>query len=370
MHAWLLTPDNFTPASRTPWGGRSIVSKYKHNLQLRSQEVVGESWEVSAGPEFPSVVEGTGQTLAMLASQDPLYVLGEECSRGSTSLLVKLLDAADHLSVQIHPSDHYAGLGNDECGKPESWYVLDAEPGAGIYLGLAEHTTHATMKQMLMEGGDVSLLLGFVPVQTGDFFVVEDGTPHAIGKGITLIEPQIVSPGRKGVTYRYWDWNRRYDTHGNASPTGEPRPLHVEHALAVTAWNRLRGDAFLREVRARVGSPRLNNPMRITPLCGTSNAMIQSQHLNVSRIDGTGEIHSPATGRLRALTVAEGFIEIHGEGTAVTVPRGRSAVIAARASVRLVGSKAHALLSSSCRLFSSKFKIYHHVIFSDQTLRP
>ncbi|HEX4936066.1 MAG TPA: type I phosphomannose isomerase catalytic subunit, partial [Gemmatimonadaceae bacterium] len=128
MHTWLLAPDNFTPASRTPWGGTRIVARYKPFLALPPDTVVGESWEVSAGPEFPSRVESVGAPLAELFAHDPRFFLGAEAPRGNTSLLVKLLDAADNLSVQIHPSDAYEGLAPDECGKPESWYVLDAEP--------------------------------------------------------------------------------------------------------------------------------------------------------------------------------------------------------------------------------------------------
>ncbi|MFO0609273.1 MAG: type I phosphomannose isomerase catalytic subunit [Polyangiales bacterium] len=347
MHALLLAPDNFTPPARTPWGGTAIVSRYKNDLGLDPRAVVGESWEVSAGEEFPSRVLGTGEALRAVLARDVDRWLGEEAAAGGTALLVKLLDAADHLSVQIHPDDAYAGLAPGECGKPESWYVLDAAPGAGLYLGLAEGATPDLMRDALAREGDVASLLAFVPVAPGDFFVVEAGTAHAIGRGVTLVEPQVVRPGRRGVTYRYWDWNRRYDAQGNASPGGQPRALHVDHALAVTAWGAPRGDGFLRAARARAGAADVGAPLALTALCGRAGAALGSAFLEVARVAGTGSLALPASGRLRAVTVAEGALHVDGDGATVTVTRGRSAVIAARADVVLRGEGAHAVVASA-----------------------
>ncbi len=345
MHAWLLSPDNFTPPSRTPWGGTAIVSRYKRELGLPPSTRVGESWELSAGPEFPSRV-AHGRLLSEVVREDPDFALGDEAARGDTSLLVKLLDAEDNLSVQIHPSDDYAGLAADECGKPESWYVLDAAEGAGLYLGLAEGASPEAMRATLNAGGDASKLLAFVPVERGDFFVVEAGTAHAIGRGVTLVEPQVVRPGRKGVTYRYWDWNRRYDARGNASATGDARPLHVDHALAVTDWSRARGDVFLREIRVRSGGADLSSPIAVTALCGPTSAPLGSRDLEVSKLAGRGSVKLAPRGRLRALTVAEGRVDIIGAGGAASVTRGRTAAIAARAEVTLASDGGvHALLS-------------------------
>ena len=89
MHAWLLAPDNFTPPSRTPWGGTAIVDRYKRDLGLAPARV-GESWELSAGPEFPSRV-AHGPLLSEVVREEPDFALGEEAPRGNTSLLVKLL---------------------------------------------------------------------------------------------------------------------------------------------------------------------------------------------------------------------------------------------------------------------------------------
>jgi mannose-6-phosphate isomerase len=346
MHAWLLAPDNFTPPARTPWGGTAIVNRYKRDLGLDPSTRVGESWELSAGPEFPSRVAGTDVTLADLAARDPSHLLGGEAARGCTSLLVKLLDAADNLSVQIHPADDYAGLAPDECGKPESWYVLDAVAGCGLYLGLADGATPERMREALSSGADVSALLAFVPVAPGDFFVVDAGTAHAIGRGVTLVEPQVVRAGRKGVTYRYWDWNRRYDARGNPSPDGVSRALHVEHALAVTDWERPRGEQFLRESRVRAGRADAGKALSVMPLCGPSGSPLASHDLDVARLAGRGALELAAHGRLRALTVIEGAVEVRGTGGVVTVAGGRTAVIAARADVSFKSEGVHAVLSS------------------------
>ncbi|MGF1469938.1 MAG: type I phosphomannose isomerase catalytic subunit [Sandaracinaceae bacterium] len=252
----LLSPDNFTPPSRTPWGGTRIVRRYKAGLGLTTTGVVGESWELSVTPEFPSRL-ADGRPLAEVLAADPPAMLGREARRGrsATALLVKLLDTAAPLSVQIHPPHGHPGLEPSEAGKPESWYVLDAAPGAGVHLGLRRGVTPQRLRAAIDAGEDLSALLFFVPVEPGDVFLIRAGTAHAIGPGITLVEPQHVAPGRRGVTYRFWDWNRRYDATGRPDRSGRPRELHVEAALAVTDWDAPREDALLAEVRLRLGAP-------------------------------------------------------------------------------------------------------------------
>ncbi|MCC7539509.1 MAG: class I mannose-6-phosphate isomerase [Deltaproteobacteria bacterium] len=333
----LLRPDNFTPATRTPWGGTKILRDYKRGLPIaadkRGDDRVGESWEISVEPDFPSVAElpgGGEMPLARVLADDPVGWLGEDHARryhGSTPLLVKLLDAADDLSVQIHPTDDYAGLASGESGKPESWLVLDAEQGCGLYLGLAAEVNRREVERALASGGDLAPLMTFVPVVPGDFFRIDAGTVHAIGRGVTLVEPQFVAPGRRGVTYRFWDWNRRYDAHGQIDPRGKPRALHVEHALAVTRWDGPRGEAFVESIRVRED--------------GTSHQVLaHTPHLRVERVRCPAEAGSPVTvevdlvDRMTGITVTAGQLEIvqaHGEGRAPgqRVSRGRSAVVPA-----------------------------------------
>ncbi|MFT3921454.1 MAG: class I mannose-6-phosphate isomerase [Myxococcales bacterium] len=340
----LLRADNFTPPSRTPWGGRRLARDYKqHWLHGARDLVVGESWEVSVEPDFPARLED-GSLLTEFIGHDPAAVLGEEHRRGrvGTALLVKLIDTAEPLSVQIHPSDDYAGLATGECGKPESWYVVAREPGAGLYLGFEPGTSEADVRAALERGqGALRELLRFVPVEPGDFFVIDAGTPHAIGEGLTLVEPQHVMPGLRGVTYRYWDWDRRYDAQGRAAPDGSLRPLHVDHALAVTAWQRVQEPAFVGEIRRQAGPAEVHGKASLTPLAGDGG--LNSQWLRVGRLAGTGVLNLPASERLLGITVLEGKVRLG----STTAERGRSMVVPACLGDALVElSQAHAIVSS------------------------
>lgn len=330
----LLRADNFTPPSRTPWGGTKLRKTLKRDVAIAEDKarfsVVGESWEVSVEPDFPSVDATNGFSLQSHIEHAPNEWLGREQKAGkaSTALLVKIIDAADELSVQIHPSDDYTGLHDGESGKPESWYVVEREEGAGIYLGLAEHATRDSVARTLAREGDVSKELQFIPVDVGDFFLIEAGTAHAIGRGLVLVEPQHVSPGKRGVTYRYWDWNRRYDKTGKLDPAGSPRPLHVSDALAVTNWDGARGDAFLSRARVRAGTPDLNGAPTLLSLAGNAPGL-PSRHLEVWRLAGHGEFALPRVEALRSVTVLEGEFALTVGGQELAAKRGQSLVLPA-----------------------------------------
>jgi mannose-6-phosphate isomerase len=199
--------------------------------------------------------------------------------------------------------------------------------GAVIHLGLSEDATLDRMRASIEGGDDASRWLVRVEVTAGDFFVVPAGTPHAIGGGVTLVEPQRVLPGRRGVTYRYWDWNRRYDAQGRSAKDGEARALHLSRALAVTRWDAPRGQAFVERVRARVGID-LASPPSLARMAGR-DARLPSDALEVAVLAGTGAIDAPRTDAVQAWTVVEGAMTLRGEGFALEVPRGRSAVVPA-----------------------------------------
>ena len=167
----LLQPDNFTSPERTPWGGRRIAGRLKLNAGLEARGVVGEAWELSVEPDFPSRIID-GPTLDEVLRADP-SLLGVESGLGSTALLVKLVDAADDLSVQIHPSDDDPLLAPDESGKPEAWYIIDADPGAGLYLGFREGVSRKDVERAIDEEAEVDALMSSVPVSPGDLFLIE-----------------------------------------------------------------------------------------------------------------------------------------------------------------------------------------------------
>ncbi len=355
MHALepvLLRADNFAPPHRTPWGGTRLRTHYKRDDDLspeaRAMTVVGESWEISVEPDFPASLE-SGVPLMTWIQSAPQDALGDEYARGrsGTALLVKLIDTAEPLSVQIHPSDTYEGLTPGECGKPESWYVVDREEGAGLYLGFRRGTTERDVRAALSgdnQRGSLRDLLRFVPVEPGDFFVIDAGTPHAIGPGLTLVEPQHVVAGLRGVTYRYWDWERRYDAAGKSDPNGKARPLHVDHALAVTKWESVQSEDFISRIRSRHGAPITSKAAQCLPLCGpVSMGGIVSNWLCVHRLSGTGTVALPDFDRLHGITVLAGEVRL-GD---LTVGQGRACVVpACRAGMEVELNEAHAIVSA------------------------
>jgi mannose-6-phosphate isomerase len=334
----LLRPDNFTPPARTPWGGRRIAGTLKVDADLKPSGPVGEAWELSVEPDFPSrLVEGP--TLDEVLRADPA-LLGVEAALGSTALLVKLVDAADDLSVQIHPTDGDPHLASDESGKPELWYIIAADPAggalageryttrAGLYLGFRDGVSRQDIEVAIDEEGDVDALMSFVSVSPGDVFLIEPGTPHAIGRGVLLLEPQRVSPGKRGITYRYWDWNRRYDTTGQLDPAGEPRELHRQRALDVTRWQGLRGNALVDRIRHRAGPAPIDGSANLTVLVSPGGPL-RSEVFSLQRLAGSGALELPARDRLRSLTVLDGRLVLRDGESILELARGQTAALPA-----------------------------------------
>lgn len=248
--------NNFTPRERTPWGGTKITNIYKKWLNLPENQIIGESWEISGHPSFPNRfswqldAKSIELTLPEFLALFPQEILGKQIAEKFNNrmpLLLKLLDTAENLSVQVHPNDDYHRLKPGEMGKTEAWYIVAAEPGCGLYLGLRPNVTAEALRAAIPRRDDISQFMNFVPVQPGDVYFIPAGTIHAIGKGITLIEPQQTSE----TTYRFWDWNRLYDETGKPSSVGKPRALHIEDSFAVTNFSAIRGDAFVASIKSR-----------------------------------------------------------------------------------------------------------------------
>lgn len=323
----LLRADNLTPPTRTPWGGGRILGRYKAGLNLQvAGDRVGESWEVSVEPSFPSLLQHTPCTLAEAITAAPELWLGAAVAArhgGQTPLLIKLLDTAAALSVQVHPQSDDPDLGAEESGKPEAWIILDADPGAGIYLGFKSGVEREQVRACLDAGGQLDALLNFVAVRAGDAFHITAGTPHAIGPGVTLIEPQMVTPGRRGVTCRFWDWNRRYDAAGCLSPDGALRPLQVQRSLALTDWGAPRGAAAVDACRLSPQTEAVGD-IRRDRLNGVS-------WCEITRWRGSGRFELPAAGTMTALICVGGTAEVTGGGGQIDLRAGRSAVVPAAA---------------------------------------
>lgn len=208
------------------WGGRKLEKKF--GKELPEGKKIGESWELADLPEDKSVAangEFAGKTLNFLAGEYSEEILGKKEFSGAFSLLIKILDAQDILSVQVHPDAETCSRTGEGEPKTECWYIIEAEEGAVIYKGLKEGVT----KQQFSEGienGTVAELLNKVPVKEGECHFLPAGTPHAIGAGLLIAEIQTPSD----TTYRVFDWNRT-DSEGN------PRQLHIKQAMESIHFN-------------------------------------------------------------------------------------------------------------------------------------
>lgn len=258
-----LTPDNFTPLVRTPWGGQYICQELKNTVcPDKIGERIGESWDFSCEPSFPSKVLGTSLSLNEMIQAYPDQLLSKRYVQNKghavCEILVKILNALEDLSLQVHPADDDPFLKKDECGKHESWFILHAEKNAGIYLGFKEGVTAETFANALRSGENLQRYLQFVPVKAGDYFEIPTGTCHALGKGLVIIEPQHVLFSKKGKTYRIYDWGRKYNSKGERDPNGSLRELHVEEALRILNPENQCGNAFLKTVKLGAKVLKLN----------------------------------------------------------------------------------------------------------------
>lgn len=203
------------------WGGRRLISEFGYEGGAKA----AEAWVMSCHRDGPSVVvsgEERGKTLPDVLTRWGSSALGEKAAAFPYfPLLIKLIDAHDRLSVQVHPDDEYAGKHEGGCGKTEMWYVVDCEPGAHLIYGLREKLSKEEFRRCIEEG-TLPAVCNCVPVRPGDVFLIEAGTLHAIGKGILIAEVQQNS----NTTYRVSDY-------GRLGADGKPRPLHIDKAVDV-----------------------------------------------------------------------------------------------------------------------------------------
>lgn len=205
------------------WGGTRLREEFGKESD---KEKIAESWELSCHRDGVSRIANgkyAGMPLTAYLEQAGPAVLG---TRGAAfryfPVLIKLIDAKDNLSVQVHPDNDYALRVEGEYGKTEMWYIVDCEPGAELIYGFEHEISREEFRRRI---ADNTLLEAVhkVPVRKGDVFFIAAGTLHAIGAGILIAEIQQNS----NTTYRVYDY-------GRVGADGKPRALHIDKAAEVT----------------------------------------------------------------------------------------------------------------------------------------
>lgn len=242
----LCLPLQPLPVAR-PWGGRRVARRFGWRP---APDVVpghggeaaggaggpfGEWWLASTYPGAVSPLRGLDMDLGQWLA-GPGAVLRRRAD--DFPLLVKFLDTDQVLSLQVHPSDEVARRQGLPRGKTEAWYVLEAEPGAGVYVGCADGVSVGQLIDRIEAGADddeVRALLRFVPLTAGDTLLVDAGTIHAVGPGLTLYEVQQNSD----TTWRLYDWGRGREVH-----LAQAREAAIDHPPVQVVRRKPRGDEW------------------------------------------------------------------------------------------------------------------------------
>lgn len=288
------------------WGGDKICS-YKGIRQPEPN--IGESWEISAVKGHESIVsEGphSGKSLTELSLEHGADLLGSRVVDRygpNFPILIKFIDAADNLSVQVHPDDTLALHRHGSLGKTEMWYIIDTDDKAKIYAGLNTEMTPDEYVRRVADGSFAKTIAAHES-NPGDVFFLPAGTVHAIGAGNLLAEIQESSD----VTYRIYDYDRR-DAYGN------PRELHTELAKDAIDY---RTDS----------NSRTPCPDRNLKEC----ALVECDHFNVRRliVDGKREI-SVGPESFAVLICIEGNANVNRQDAHASLRRGETCLIAAKA---------------------------------------
>lgn len=310
------------------WGGRRLQEEY--DKALPPGGLYGESWEVSAYPGMESIVAAGplyGRSLRSLVESQGHEMLGEavfDRYRGEFPLLVKLLDAQQDLSIQVHPDDAYARMKRlGRFGKMEAWYVLRSENGR-IACGLKPGVDRSEFVDAI-DDNRVSDAVEFFDARPGDVVFIPPGTVHALCAGVMVYEVQQSSD----ITFRIFDYNR-------PGADGKPRDLHVDDALAVIDFE----------------GP---NPQSVAsstlPSTNPGHALlVESEHFRLERFHPSGNrIDHPPRTSVSTVTFIQGSAEVQGgddayragNGDTLLVPAGRDFSV-----VRRDGSAAEYLVAS------------------------
>ena len=287
------------------WGGVKLRTLFNKHSRLPR---LAESWELSCHKDGQSTISnGKFQGLTLSAYIDIVgkSVLGSKCEGFKQfPVLIKFIDAAESLSVQVHPDDSYALIHEGEQGKTEMWYILDCDEQAEIIYGL---NRSISKKEFLERVGNNTLneVLNSVRVKRGDVFFIKAGTIHAIGKGIVIAEIQQNS----NSTYRVYDFNR-------VDPDGRTRELHIDKALDVTVLEPVMAEEVSTQLRVFEG---------YTSRCLSSCEYFIVDLLTVK----THALLSADTKSFHSLTCIEGKLSIKSANIKYEIEKGNTVFIPA-----------------------------------------
>lgn len=303
------------------WGGNKLKEEYGKKSDLST---IAESWELSTHPAgiCKAKLDGRKETLTEYLHEHGKWVLGDRCkTEDKIPILIKLIDARDNLSVQVHPDDAYAIEHEKDLGKTEMWYVLEAEEGAQLIYGFKKDLSRRAFEENI-EHNTLSECLNYVNVHKGDVFLITPGTIHAIGKGIVIAEIQESS----NVTYRVYDY-------GRVGADGRKRQLHIKKALEVTNLHETHETVYsysmLKQEGARVG------------------VLASCDYFTVRRIQLEGSLHLMADEHsFHDLLVIEGEVKIKTADEVLIGHKGESFFIPAHTGSYELMGKGEAILST------------------------
>ncbi|MEI0699407.1 type I phosphomannose isomerase catalytic subunit [Brachyspira intermedia] len=210
-------------AKEVIWGGNSLVSIYSKPFD--KNKTIGESWEICDLPNDNNIVsngELKGKTLSYLVKEYGTELLGTKCKDDYFPLLLKLIDAKDKLSIQVHPDEEYANKRHNKHGKNEMWYVMETYGDAKLLIGLKENISKEDLKNALSSNKNIEDMFNYFAINKGDAFYIPSGCIHSILGNAVIAEIQTPSD----VTYRLYDWNR-------VDKNGKSRELHIEDSFNV-----------------------------------------------------------------------------------------------------------------------------------------
>lgn len=277
------------------WGGRKLITDFNKTFE---GELLAETWELSCHKDGTSIIGSgsfNGKSLSEYINEQGKDILGNNCKRfDEFPILIKLIDAKESLSIQVHPSNEYALKNEGQYGKTEMWYIVDCGKDSSLYYGLSKEVTKDELKNRI-ENNTLLEVLNEVKVKKGDVFFIDAGTIHAIGKDIVIAEIQQNS----NVTYRVYDF-------GRVGADGKGRELHINKALEVSD---LKPVGKIKDFKPHIG---------------------ECEYFTVDKLDINGDFKCNAdSSSFHSLLIIEGEGSLFMEGEELKVVKGDSIFIPA-----------------------------------------